>query len=77
MVEVYTGDKPGAETEANCYIHMFGTRGDSGRRPLIKSSKRTKFKRGQTDTFCVDAVSLNEIHKVELGHDGTEKGRVV
>lgn len=34
---MYTGRKPGAETESNVFITLFGTRGDSGNQRLYQS----------------------------------------
>ena len=47
-VHVFTGDHWAAGTDANMFITMNGTRGDSGRRLLYKClNNRVKFKRGQ------------------------------
>ena len=45
---MFTGDHWAAGTDANMFITMNGTRGDSGRRLLYKClNNRVKFKRGQ------------------------------
>ena len=36
-VEVYTGDRAGAGTDAHVYIQIIGERGDTGLRKLIRS----------------------------------------
>lgn len=47
-IQVYTGTVSDADAEANVYIHVFGTRGDSGKRKLHKSKFQTlKFQKGQ------------------------------
>ena len=52
-VFVYTGSKRGAGTNANVFIDIFGERGDTGNRPLLKSkSNRNKFERNQV-TFHI------------------------
>lgn len=45
-VSVYTGDKRGAGTDANVFLNIFGERGDTGERPLLKSANNfNKFER--------------------------------
>ena len=46
-VEVYTGDKWLAGTNANVYLCMFGEKGDSGEKKLVKSQNMDKFERNQ------------------------------
>ena len=46
-IKVHTGNKFGAGTDANCYISLYGTLGDSGERQLSKSENRDKFQRDQ------------------------------
>ena len=46
-VSVSTGKKMGAGTDANVFINLFGEQGDTGDRPLEKSSSnRNKFEKG-------------------------------
>lgn len=53
QVSVHTADKRGAGTDANVFINMFGERGDTGDRPLLKSStNRNKFERKQVNMLC-------------------------
>ncbi len=76
-VEIHTGKEPGAEPDpdARCYIQMFGTRGDSGKRWLYQSLNNDEmFKEGQMDEFEIEAVSLDEIEEVLLGHDASGAG---
>ncbi|XP_062836432.1 oxygen-regulated protein 1 isoform X2 [Anolis carolinensis] len=74
-IAVYTGSNPGAETNSNVYITVFGNRGDSGKRKLHKSRfNKVKFQRGQTDNFSMTAVSLGVLNKVLISHDGTGPG---
>ena len=74
-VEVQTGSLPGGATEAKAYVHLFGTNGDAGRRALAKSNNKVPFRSGQTDVFIVEAVSLQTVDKVILGHNGKKKGQ--
>ncbi|XP_029868281.2 oxygen-regulated protein 1 [Aquila chrysaetos chrysaetos] len=74
-VHVYTGAKSGAETDSNVYINLIGTRGDAGRRKLHRSKNNNiKFRHGQMDIFCIKAVSLGDLEKVLISHDGTGPG---
>ncbi len=48
QLEVYTGDQPYASTDADVYVTLYGERGDTGARHLVKSqSSETKFQQGQ------------------------------
>ncbi|NWX14316.1 LOXH1 protein, partial [Aegotheles bennettii] len=74
-VHVYTGDKLGAETDSNVYINLIGTRGDAGKRKLHRSKNNNiKFRHGQMDIFCIKAVSLGDLEKVLISHDGAGPG---
>ncbi|XP_058687118.1 oxygen-regulated protein 1 [Poecile atricapillus] len=74
-VRVYTGDKLGAETDSNVYINLTGTRGDAGKRKLHRSkNNNVKFRHGQMDIFCIKAVSLGDLEKVLISHDGAGPG---
>jgi hypothetical protein len=74
-VDVYTGDKRGAGTDANVYCILHGKLGDTGERQLTKSTQHTnKFERKQLDTFVLDAVDLGELQSLTIGHDGSGPG---
>lgn len=46
-VQIFTGNVPGAGTDAKVYITIYGDLGDTGERYLGKSENRTnKFERG-------------------------------
>ena len=76
-VEIYTGDLPGSATSAEAYIHLNGCRGDSGQRLLFKPLTENKkpFQEGQCDVYEIEAVSLDEIESVIIGHNGHGKGK--
>ncbi|XP_013396607.1 lipoxygenase homology domain-containing protein 1 isoform X2 [Lingula anatina] len=75
QVEVYTGDKSGAGTNANVYLQVFGERGDTGKRKLLKSTNNSnKFEQGQLDLFEIEAVDMKDLTKVTVGHDGSGLG---
>ena len=56
-VMVVTSDEKGAGTDANVKITIYGSLGDSGKRPLQKRW-RDLFERGQTDDFDIDCIDL-------------------
>ncbi|CAF0768261.1 unnamed protein product, partial [Didymodactylos carnosus] len=74
LVDVHTGKKRGAGTDANVFLNIFGDLGDTGERPLEYSSNINKFESGQVDTFTIEAVTLNKIKKLRVGHDGQGAG---
>ena len=48
QLDVYTGDKDNAGTDANVWVEVVGKRGDTGRRRLRKSLNNTnKFEQGK------------------------------
>nr|XP_014352354.1 PREDICTED: lipoxygenase homology domain-containing protein 1 [Latimeria chalumnae] len=67
---VITGDEKGAGTDANVFITMYGTSGNSGQWPL-KQKFRNLFERDQTDRFNLEMLDLGELNKVRIGHDNT------
>ncbi|XP_077208521.1 oxygen-regulated protein 1 [Paroedura picta] len=74
-IHVYTGSKRDAETSANVYITLIGNRGDSGKRKLHKSkNNQIKFQRNQSDVFYIKAVSVGNLNKILISHDGTGPG---
>nr|XP_009671864.1 PREDICTED: oxygen-regulated protein 1 [Struthio camelus australis] len=74
-IHVYTGSKLGAETDSNVYINLIGTRGDAGKRKLHRSKNNSvKFQHGQMDIFCIKAVSLGDLEKILISHDGAGPG---
>ncbi|KAL3842214.1 hypothetical protein ACJMK2_020253, partial [Sinanodonta woodiana] len=75
LVQVHTGKKLSAGTNANVYINIFGERGDTGIRYLTRSkTNKDKFESGKMDEFEIEAVSLLKLKKIRVGHDGTGVG---
>ncbi|KAK3579121.1 hypothetical protein CHS0354_022141 [Potamilus streckersoni] len=74
VVSVYTGKESGAETDASVYITLYGERGDSGKRQLIKSNNARKFRTGQKDVFHLEVVDLAKLQTCVIGHDSTAAG---
>jgi len=54
---VQTGNEFRCGTNANVFITLYGTSGDSGKRPLTQSG-RDLFERNQKDNFELEAVDL-------------------
>lgn len=71
-VDVNTGDKFMAGTDAKVSVIIYGANGDSGERHLAKSSTHlNKFERNNTDTFEIEAVNLGPLKKVKVWHDNS------
>ncbi|XP_067084534.1 lipoxygenase homology domain-containing protein 1 [Osmerus mordax] len=68
---VITGDVKGAGTDANVFITLYGSNGDSGKRPLTQKF-RNLFERGRTDRFVVEMLDLGELMRVKVEHDNSE-----
>ncbi|CAD5121003.1 DgyrCDS9547 [Dimorphilus gyrociliatus] len=74
-VQIITGNKRKAGTDANVYINIYGEQGDTGNRFLRNSkTNRNKFERGNTDEFIIEAVDLRKIKCIKIGHDGANFG---
>ncbi|XP_061887966.1 lipoxygenase homology domain-containing protein 1-like [Entelurus aequoreus] len=67
---VITGDEKGAGTDANVFITIFGSNGDSGRRQL-RQKLRNLFEREQTDRFLLEMLDMGELQKVRVEHDNS------
>lgn len=61
-VHVKTGDVRGAGTDANVFIKMFGTKGDTDSMKLRFSESNTnKFERGRTDVFKLETTDIGKV----------------
>lgn len=66
---------PGAGTDANVSLILFGENGDSGTLALKESNKSNKFERNQMDEFNFsDMLSLGDLCKVRIWHDNKGQG---
>ena len=76
IVEVHTGEKVNAGTDADVFINIFSEKhGDTGIRWLEHSQRnRNKFERGNVDVFKIEAVSLKKLKKILIGHNGKQAG---
>ncbi len=77
-VTVYTGDRPGAGTDANVqtflffslnqvFIDIFGTDGSTGKRQL--DNPDNNFERNKKDVFKVPAIDVGKLKKIMIEHD--------
>lgn len=69
---VLTGDKRGSGTDANVYMTLFGSNGDSGKREL--ESGKNDFERGQDDKFEFECPDLGALKEIRIGHDDSGVG---
>ncbi|KAF6729132.1 Lipoxygenase homology domain-containing protein 1 [Oryzias melastigma] len=67
---VITGDEKGAGTDANVFITIYGSNGDSGRRQL-RQKFRNLFEREQTDRFVVEMLDMGDLWRVRMEHDNS------
>lgn len=63
---VKTGDLPGAGTDANVFICLYGDKGDTGDRVL--TSTKDAFERNQIDIFTIEAEDVGALKKIRIGH---------
>ena len=68
VVCVYTADISQAGTDANVFITVYGSNGDTGRRPLTKKFVNL-FERGQKDDFKFEALELGQLTRLRIEHD--------
>jgi hypothetical protein len=67
---VKTGNQPGAGTDANVYIILYGESEDTGKVQLATSrTNKNKFESNNTDEFTVEAVDIGPIKKIKISHD--------
>uniref|UniRef100_A0A8B9ZLP9 Lipoxygenase homology domains 1 n=2 Tax=Anas TaxID=8835 RepID=A0A8B9ZLP9_ANAPL len=70
-VTVCTGMVSGSGTDANVFVCLIGDQGDTGERVLYKCINNVnKFEKGNADEFFVEAVTLKQVRRVRIGHDG-------
>lgn len=67
---VITGDDKGAGTDANVFITIFGSNGDSGKRQLTKKFQNL-FERGKTNRFILELLDLGELLRMHVEHDNS------
>lgn len=66
LITVITSKKSFAGTDANVYIELYGSRGESERIFLKNSKSKSKtFESGSIDNFQVDCPELGTIKKIK------------
>ncbi|MDJ0597945.1 MAG: PLAT/LH2 domain-containing protein [Crocosphaera sp.] len=68
-IVVYTGDIRNAGTNANVYITLYGTRGQSNEYSL--DNRENNYQRGDTDEFTLRMANLGDITQVKIRHDNS------
>ena len=67
-LDVITGDRRGAGTDANVFVELVGERASSGTKTL--DAQRSDFERGNTDTFRLEvSTAIGALKKLRIGHD--------
>ncbi|XP_058639789.1 lipoxygenase homology domain-containing protein 1 isoform X2 [Onychostoma macrolepis] len=74
-ITVYTGNVSGGGTDAHVFLCLIGDQGDTGERTLINCKNNVnKFEKGNADEFIIEAVSIGQVRRVRIGHDGRGGG---
>ncbi|CAL8249227.1 unnamed protein product [Merluccius merluccius] len=74
-VTVCTGSVGGSGTDASVFLNLIGENGDTGDRELVVCKNNVnKFEKGNMDEFIVEAVSIGQVQRVRIGHDGRGGG---
>ena len=64
-IAVETGDCRNAGTDANVFVCLWGSNGDTGRRPLKYAASdarhRNKFERGHIDKFTFESADIGDV----------------
>ena len=69
-VEVHTADVRGAGTDANVFMELSGTEGDTAEIRLTNASGKDLFERGKTDEFLIEEKDVGAAKKLTVWHDG-------
>ena len=73
QIDVYTADVKHAGTDANVFITIYGSNGDTGRRALKKKFVDL-FERGKKDDFKLEALDLGSLTRLRVEHDNKGLG---
>ncbi|XP_020608822.1 uncharacterized protein LOC110047416 [Orbicella faveolata] len=68
-VEVTTGVKDGAGTDANVFITIYGSNGQSMEKKLKGKFFENNFEKGKVDNFDLQLADVGEIKKIKIRHD--------
>ncbi|XP_069117526.1 lipoxygenase homology domain-containing protein 1-like [Argopecten irradians] len=70
VITVATGKKMMAGTDANIFVTLYGSQGESKKILLVdKTSGKKAFEKGKTDTFAVAMPSLGDLRRLRIEHD--------
>ncbi|XP_065836583.1 lipoxygenase homology domain-containing protein 1-like [Oscarella lobularis] len=72
VVSTYTGSVRGAGTDANVFVTIFGSNGDTGDRRL--DNNKNNFERNRVDQFAVESPSLGVLERIRISHDNAGLG---
>ncbi|KAJ8261234.1 hypothetical protein COCON_G00169570 [Conger conger] len=74
-ITICTGNVGGSGTDASVFLCLIGDLGDTGERLMFTSKNNVnKFEKGNADEFLIEAVSLGQVYRVRIGHDGRGGG---
>uniref|UniRef100_A0A673ZXJ7 Lipoxygenase homology PLAT domains 1 n=1 Tax=Salmo trutta TaxID=8032 RepID=A0A673ZXJ7_SALTR len=74
-VTVCTGKFGGSGTDATVFLNLIGDLGDTGERTLVNCKNNVnKFEKGNMDEFIIEAVSIVQVRRVRIGHNGRGGG---
>ncbi|KAM9810394.1 lipoxygenase homology domain-containing protein 1-like [Neosynchiropus ocellatus] len=74
-VTVCTGTVSGSGTDASVFLKLIGDQGDTGDRELVICKNNVnKFEKGNLDEFIIEAVTIGQVRRVRIGHDGKGGG---
>lgn len=68
-VQVTTGLKDGAGTDANVFITIYGSNGESMEKKLKGKLFQNNFEKGQVDNFGLQLADVGELKKIKIRHD--------
>ncbi|XP_022780748.1 uncharacterized protein LOC111321985 isoform X2 [Stylophora pistillata] len=67
-VEVTTGVQEGAGTDANVYLTVYGSNGETLEKKLSNTFENN-FEKGKVDDFQLNLMDIGEIKKIKIRHD--------
>ncbi|XP_033736341.1 lipoxygenase homology domain-containing protein 1-like isoform X2 [Pecten maximus] len=70
VITVTTGKKMMSGTDANIFVTLYGSQGESKKILLVdKTSGKKAFEKGKSDVFAVAMPSLGDLRKLRIEHD--------
>ncbi|CAJ0595145.1 unnamed protein product [Cylicocyclus nassatus] len=68
-ISITTGNRWGAETEADLYVQLFGDELTSRKFYLKQENGKTRFRQRHMDSFHVETEDLGTINQIIIGHE--------